>query len=322
MSGIKNKNRGFTLIELLISLALLSIIMVMVVQFMSSTAGAQKKTKENIKVQTEAKEVMINIMDGLVTASYVQVRSKNGAVYTMDKTTGSRKEALSPAAGSVSVVPTSNMTIVPDNFGNYNKMVDTDGNYIGGERKVIVDMDTFQLPGEKVADGNYPLESDLHKSAIADARSFRILKQEVAGNDTYLYIEPQYIYAEYNVMDASGKPTQVESVIYRFVDNANGSISIYLNRKIWDRNTASRWYSLLGSTPDSGDTGLLTKNLSDFYLSADAEGNALMIDALFDIKGYKYNAAETVKFRNSSVLTVRPQNLYKKATTGGGGATP
>lgn len=309
------------MIELLISLALLSIIMVMVVQFMSSTAGAQKKTKENIKVQTEAKEVMTNIMDGLVTASYVQVRSKNGVVYTMDKTTGSRKEALSPAAGSISVVPTPNMTIVPDNFGNYNKMVDADGNYIGGERKVIVDMDTFKLPGEKVADGNYPLEGDLHKSAIADARSFRILKQEVAGNDTYLYIEPLYIYAEYNILGAGGTP-QVESVMYKFVDNAKGNISIYLSRKTWDRNTASRWYSVLSAMPSSGDTGLLTKNLSDFYLSADAEGNALMIDALFDIKGYKYNAAETVKFRNSSVLTVRPQNLYKKVNIGGGGATP
>lgn len=309
------------MIELLISLALLSIIMVMVVQFMSSTAGAQKKTKENIKVQTEAKEVMTNIMDGLVTASYVQVRSKNGVVYTMNKTTGSRKEALSPATGSISVIPTSSTTIVPDNFGNYNKMVDADGNYIGGERKVIVDMDTFQLPGEKVADGNYPLKGDLHRSAISDARSFRILKQEVAGNDTYLYIEPLYIYAEYNIVGPGGTQ-QVESVMYKFVDNAKGNISIYLSRNTWDRNTASRWYTALISTSTSDDTGLLTKNLSDFYLSADAEGNALMIDALFDIKGYKYNAAETVKFRNSSVLTVRPQNLYKKVNIGGGGATP
>ena len=131
-------------------------------------------------------------------------------------------------------------------------------------------------------------------------------------------MEPEYIYAEYNILDASGKPTQVESVIYRFVDNAKGGISIYLGRKTWDRNTASRWLSTLNAIDISKDTGLLTKNLSDFYLSADAEGNALMIDALFDIKGYKYNAAETVKFRNSSVLTVRPQNLYKKAGTGGG----
>ena len=45
------------------------------------------------------------------------------------------------------------------------------------------------------------------------------------------------------------------------------------------------------------------------------EGNALLIDALFDVNGYLYNAAGTTKFRNSQVLTVRPQNLYKMLQT-------
>ncbi|MCM1157064.1 MAG: prepilin-type N-terminal cleavage/methylation domain-containing protein [Bacteroidales bacterium] len=322
MANQKNQNKGFTLIELLISLALLSIIMVMVVQFMGTTSRANMRTKENLKVQTEAKEVMTNLMDGLITANYVQIRSKDGRVYSMAKNSGVRTESLTALAGSVSVPINSSMTIVPDNFGNYNLPVDADGNYTSPERKVIVDLDTFELPGE-VNGKKYPLDGDLHKSAIADARSFRILKQDVGGTDTYLYIEPLYIYAECNALDASGNPTKVDAVMYSFKDNSDGSVSVYLGRKTYDRNDTSRWYNALITTPSSGDDGLLTKRLVDFYLSADVEGNALLIDALFEINGYKYNAADTIKFRNSSVLTVRPQNLYKKINiSGSGGATP
>ena len=96
----------------------------------------------------------------------------------MDKTTGSRKEALSQAAGSVSIVPTSDMTIVPDNFGNYNLLVDADGKYVEDERKVIVDMDTFQLPG-KANNTVYPLQGF---TQISDNRCQIFQNPEAGGS--------------------------------------------------------------------------------------------------------------------------------------------
>ncbi|MDE5864020.1 MAG: prepilin-type N-terminal cleavage/methylation domain-containing protein [Lachnospiraceae bacterium] len=333
MSSQINRNRGFTIVELLISMALLSIVMVMVVQFMSSTVAANRKTKENLRAQTEAKEVMTSIMDSLVPANYVQVRPYVGTVYEMSKDNGSRKEALSEQTGSIAVTLSSNTTIVPDNYGNYVRNTDTNPD----ERKVIIDMDTYKLLGEKTTDGPYPLSDDLDK-ATADARSFRILKQEVDGDLSYLYIKPMYIYAEYNVTDSAGNITGVSNVIYYFKYKSGGQLeSIYLYRSpetsSMSINTETRWYKALiqaSSLATAGsDKGLLTKNISDFYLSADAEGEAFLVDALFDVDGYLYNAADTINFRNSSVLTVRPQNAYKAANgsggsggSGGGEATP
>lgn len=306
----KNRNRGFTLVELLISMAILSIMMLMVVQFMSSTVMVNKKTKSNLKAQTEAKEVMSSISDNLMQANYVKVVPRSNTVYVMNKTTGSsRTEELS--TGSSTITFPVDMCLVPDNYGNYVRNVATDPD----ERKVIIDMDTYELLAEKVSDGAYPLSGDLEVDV--HARSFRILKQ----SGEYLYVEPAYIYAEYIRTNSSGNDVLC-NLIYRFdYDTTSNKLkSIYLYRSSEETDigsqTAGRYNSAKVAVNGlTGSDGLLTKNASDFYLSADAEGNALFVDALFKIKGYQYNSSDTINFRNSNVLTVRPQNAYKKVST-------
>lgn len=323
-----NKNRGFTLIELLISLALLSIVMLMVTQFMSSTSAADKKTKQNLKVQEEADEVMANMADNLMQANYICViPSSDYSLYLLEKTSGSRTESLSPASIDTLTADKKgkiNFRLVSDNYGNYVKPA-----AVTDERKVIIDMDTYQLLGQKKGTF-YPLSGDLESPPL-DARSFRVLKQEVGGTETYVYIQPAYIYAEYTVSTTKADGTKGENlcnVIYRFKYTADGN-SIYMYRSSEDtdlgRYTTERFNTAKYNVDKlSGDKGCLTKNLTDFYLSADAEGNALLVDALFEINGYKFNSADTINFRNSQVLTVRPQNTYKKTGTGssGGGTTP
>ena len=49
MKKSKRNNKGFSIIELLVSIAILSIIMLVVVQFMSTTSGAYQKNKKNLK---------------------------------------------------------------------------------------------------------------------------------------------------------------------------------------------------------------------------------------------------------------------------------
>lgn len=322
-----NKNRGFTLVELLISMALLSIIMLMVTQFMSSTSAAEKKTKQNLKVQEEANEVMTNLADSLMQANYICVSPSDDSTYLLEKTSGSRTESLSPTA--IDTLTTDkkgkiDFRLVSDNYGNYVKPATATD-----ERKVIIDMDTYQLLGEK-KDTFYPLPGDLESPPV-DVRSFRVLKQEVGGKETYVYIQPAYIYAEYTVSGTNPDGTDYENlcnVIYRFKYTTDGG-SIYMYRSSEDtdlgKDTTERFNAAKYNVDRlSGDTGRLTKNLTDFYLSADAEGNALLADVLFEINGYKFNSADTINFRNSQVLTVRPQNTYKKAGSGssGGGATP
>lgn len=322
-----NKNRGFTLVELLISMALLSIIMLMVTQFMSSTSAAEKKTKQNLKVQDEANEVMTNIADSLMQANYICVIPSDSYTYLVDKTSGNRTESLTPTSiATLTSDKGADVTfrLVSDNYGNYVRPgTATD------ERKVIIDMDTYQLAGEK-KDTVYPLSGDLESPPL-DVRSFRVLKQEVSGKETYVYIQPAYIYAEYTVSKTQANGTVDEllcNVIYRFEYTADGG-NIYMYRSSEDTDlgkyTAGRLDTAKGKVDAlSDETGRLTKNLTDFYLSADAEGNALLTDVLFEIGGYKFNSADTINFRNSQVLTVRPQNTYKKAGTGSssGGTTP
>lgn len=319
-----NKNRGFTLIELLISMALLSIVMLMAVQFMSSTAGANKKTQKNLKIQTEAGDVMNNISDSLTVASYIKVVPET-TPYELQKTSGTRKEESAP----VTVTPsTASLTsdkgavlsfnLVSDNYGNRVRLSTAD------ERKVIVNMDTFRLVGEK-KNTYYPLSGDLETDP--DVRSFRMLKQNVGGTDKYIYVKPQYIYAEYYVKQDTGGSVKnlLCNVIYRFVYTSDGG-SIYMYRSSEDTDlgidTKDRYNTAKANVDALTDeTGRLTEHLSDYYLSADAEGNALLVDALFEYDGYLFNSADTIKFRNSEVLTVRPQNSYKELITGGSGGS-
>lgn len=311
MNRQTSRNKGFTLIELLVCMALLSIVMVMVVQFMSSTAGANRKTQYNMKVQSVANEVMLNISESLMRAEYVKVVPINSNCYTVSNTATQTPPASVQLERSATLAtPTvpipANAQLVPDNYGNYvNPAADT-------ERKVIIDMDTYELPGEK-KDTVYPLSGDMEEGTVA--RSFRILKQEIGGKDTYLYVVPLYIYAEYRVRE-DDDTENLCCVIYKF-DYTEKTISMFRSSEDTDLSTATdRFnYAVSGVNALSGTEGMLTEYMTDCYLSADVEGNALLLETYFNVNNYQYNSSDTIQFRNSQVLTVRPQNLYLKQNT-------
>lgn len=302
------RNKGFTLVELLISMALLSIIMLIVVQFMSTTTAAQKRTKYNLKAQTAGNELMNNISDTMSQASYVRVVPAEEKVYK--KTSGTRIEPMEEGTSN----PTSDSSsfafdLVPDDYGNYVRNTDT--NTVN--RKVIVDMDTYQLVGEKQGTV-YPLTNDLEAKG-RDVRSFRCMKQTSGPNVTYLYVKPEYIYVEYN-----GRTTNEEGdlenhlyyVMYRFVYEDAKPTKVYMVRGETTHNTFEKLAAAKSAVNGlSGEEGLLTDDLKDFYLSCDAEGGAFMLDALMDVKGYMYNATTTVAVRNTEVLTAKPINSYQ-----------
>lgn len=312
------QNKGFTLVELLISLALLSIIMLMVIQFMSTTTGANRKTKYNLKAQTAAKELMTNMSDTISQASYVQVIPYEDTVY--EKPEGTRLEAMSTST----LRPTSDTSgfsfnLVPDDYGNFVRNTTTTPT----ERKVIVDMQTYKLVAEK-NNAIYPLSGDLNPIS-ADVRSFRALKQvKPSGDVAYLYVKPAYIYVENSVREENTMGKKVErlkATMYRFdySDPDNTKVYVYRGNTGHDLNNKVAGFKNLvdGLT---GEEGLLTDNLSDFYLSADAEGGAFMLDALMDVKGYMYNACETVALRNTEVLTARPYRSFRLGAGSGGDA--
>lgn len=302
------RNKGFTLVELLISMALLSIIMLIVVQFMSTTTAAQKRTKYNLKAQTAANELMNNISDTMAQASYVRVVPAEAKVY--EKTSGTRIEPMVEGTSN----PTSDSSsfafdLVPDDYGNYVRNTDTNTK----NRKVIVDMDTYQLVGEKQGTV-YPLTNDLEAKGT-DVRSFRCMKQKSGPNVKYLYVKPAYIYVEYNgrtTNEGGDLENHLYYVMYRFDYSEPDSAKVYMVRGETNHNTSEKLAAAKSAVDAlSDEDGLLTDDLEDFYLSCDAEGGAFMLDALMDVKGYMYNATTTVAVRNTEVLTAKPINSYQ-----------
>ena len=308
MSKTKKVNQGFSLIELLIAVTILSIVMIMVVQFMSTSSAAHRKTKKNLSVQTEAMQVLEQMSDTLMQAEYVRVMSMDGTMYTITQdSAGERKITPETAVG------TFDYDFVPDNYGNYAEWCD----YSYGNREVVVNFDTYELVDKATGD-NYPLDSDA--DAGREVRSFRALKN---GAD-YSYIMPKYIYVEYATVRDDGTEATAHVVYYitDIKDAKEGTRSLYLYRYETDDpvNKRSLGYNFAcGHTAireNLGEDGLITENLKDFYLSADSEGNAFLTNMLFSDGGYEYNTVETINFRNSNVLTVRPQKLYKVKGTG------
>lgn len=286
-----NKNKGFSLIELLIAMTILSIIMIMVTQFMGTTSGALSKTKKNLKIQTKAMEIGTQLSDTLMQAKYIRVATQDGRVYELDTTLGPKKKNR-----TVSDVGDVNGDLVVDNYPNWN-------NGTSDERTIIYNPNTYKLVDKN---GNaYPLSSDPDTIGVV---SFRRLKNELpSGNYQQLYVKPMFIYVVYQAKKEDGTLYDAFA-IYQI----NGN-SLYVGRGDMPAVVSGDGYANAFSSL-SGTEGLITDDLVDFYLSADSDGNALFIDFVLQdgrYKQYNYNYVETVQFRNSEVLTVRPQKLNK-----------
>ncbi len=330
MRKTKKLNQGFSLIELLIAVTILSIVMIMVVQFMSTSSAAYRKTKKNQAVQTEAMKVVEQLSDTLMQAQYVRVVTKDDGMYSITKTDTDTKNKR-----VITKVDTPDKTkvsydFVPDNYCNYAEK----RNSKQESRKVIVDFKNYRIVDE--TNNEYPLTTDLDYNGVS-VRSFRALSH----GGTYSYVKPEYIYVEYMGKD------KLMHVIYHLTnmtDDTDDTCSLYMYRyesNLTD-NTKGFEYArtqlnaILGvgagskqSADDKkftsakhigGSTkkqGLVSDKVEDFYLSADVEGNAILANLMFKDGGYQYNAVETISIRNSQVLTVRPQKLFKVKQTVG-----
>ena len=293
-----NKNKGFSLIELLIAITLLSIVMIMVTQFMSTTSGALSKTKKNLNLQTEAMEVGEQLSDALAQATYIRVCTQDNIIYELDNNLNDkRKKREESAAGSI------DGQLVVDNYPNY----------LGtNNRKIILDTSNYKLVNESGT--SYPISGDGDQTE--DIQSFRILtKNNVAGSP--LYVKPKYIYLQYQ-KKVNGTESEAY-VIYCFKNKeiymARGSMSELGGAVLADGYLEAVSTVESKSAKEKGKNGLLTESLSDCYFSADTDANTVFLDMLFldsRYKKYTYNYTETIVLRNSNVLTVPPQKMFKK----------
>lgn len=79
-----NNNRGFTFIELVIAVAILTIIMGSVVQFMATTSVAYQRTNRDNEVQRQAQDVYDTISTCIMQANRVVLYGKAGTATSSD----------------------------------------------------------------------------------------------------------------------------------------------------------------------------------------------------------------------------------------------
>ena len=284
-------NKGFSLIELLIALAILSVLALMVSRLMVSTTAAYRKNKERLELQSDAGRVMTQLSDAICQATYIRVQSDDLKDYQL----------------------------VPDNYGNY---VNPDkDNY----RKVVLEKDTFKLVNNLLEDSYYPLDNDLDCAetvagsgvviAPSPVRSFRTLKDETAN--TYKYVKANYIYIEYvdveYVTDATGKKQKQnvnKSLIYKWSE-AESSLRMVRKDKIdlKEKNRYAKAKLEVDALKDND--GLITDLISSFKLSANVDEECILTQVEFKNNKYTYSMNEPINFRNSNVLTVSPQKLFR-----------
>lgn len=300
-----NKNKGFSLIELLIAIALLSIIMIMVIQFMSTSSGALSKTKKNLNLQTEAIEVGEQLTDAIAQATYIRVCTQDNVTYKLDNQLDSeRKKRTVTNEGTITG------ELVVDNYPNYLRAGTSD-------RQIILDDTNYTLVD--TGGSLYPKSGDEDPTSV---QSFRILTSNgVAGEP--LYVKPKYIYVRYQ-KKVNGSESEAY-VIYYFKDKevymARGDVSDLEAVSVAEGYGMADGYRAAVASVNTksagadGENGLLTECVSDCYFSADTEENTVFLDMLFEdsrYSQYTYNYVETILLRNSNVLTVAPQKMYKK----------
>lgn len=296
-----HRNRGFSLIELLISMAIVSVVMIIVTQFMGTTSGALRKTKKNLAIQTEALDVGNQLSDALVSATYIRVRTKDKKTYILDtQLSGKRRKRTNTVKAS----PALSGDLVVDNYPNYIRTT-------GAERKIILG-NNYRLV---TASGtSYPLATDTSEASGTVAQSFRLLTEN--GTADPAYVIPQYIYVRYQ---RKLEGTEKEAYVIFYFSGTN----VYMARGDYDSLTGAKadgFQAAINAVNTKasgalGTNGLLTQYAEDYYFSADTLANTVFLSMKFrnpKYKAYYYDYEETVILRNTNVLTVPPQKMFKK----------
>lgn len=290
----QKSNKGFSLVELLVAIAVMSIILVMVVQMMGSSSVALRKTKKKLELQTEAMEFREQFSDIVMQATYIRVLTKDKKLYTFDTELSDKNRRKRDVADDGTI----NGTLVTDSYPDYT-------NPANRKLDIYMNQNDYTLFGRDKA-GDYP-------STIGPEQSFRILTDGTTSGKPH-YIIPAYIYVRYQpTLDADRAVVAEEYAIYKFTDDkkvyvAKGTIT---NAKtLVGDGFATAKTSVDGA---SGYNGLMSDKVNDVYFSADVDANTVYIDIQFENAKYinqTYEYRDSIVLRNTYTLTVPPNKMY------------
>lgn len=295
---LNNRNKGFSLVELLVAIAVMSIIMVMVVQMMGNSSVILRKTNKKLALQTEALEFREQFSDILMQATYVRVESADKKTYTLDTSIDTseknKRKRVSASVGDI------NGSLVSDNYPNY----------------LIAGNNNFDIFMKKADFTLYCTDTAGTQHNSDTKQSFRKLLDGVTDGKPY-YVKPSYIYLRYH-LDSSAKTEKYS--IFRF-DNSSGTYKVYSAKGTINNINATTddGFDVAKTVVDakSGNDGLMSENVKDVYFSVDAIGNSAFVDMQFENAKYinqTYEYRDTISLHNSYVITVPPNKMFIKTT--------
>ena len=288
---MKNDNKGITLIELLVSLAILSIFMVTVTFFLSTSTKSVNQTKKQVQVQQDAKELYEILNSTIMQASSVRIRTDHSITgpTTSDSDITSRRSAGFPTFGTDTTVSgdvefISKAAYDSIDFVDKNNLTDYTSKYKtnGVGKPSVYYTDSF---GKKQLDTNY-----------VSAAEYEAAKEYLAGsiNQYAAFDDGEYEVKAIStgpvvLSTVSGSPTTKTYYYTVLYDSAKGKV--YINK------------SETKSDYTINEDNLVADNCTQFTVNAqEGKSNALELKLTLSNGGYSYTLGGTVNIRNNKVM--------------------
>ena len=280
---MKNDNKGITLIELLVSLAILSIFMVTVTYFLSTSTKSVNQTKKQVAVQQNAKEVYESLNSTIMQASSVRIRTNKiitNPATTDTEITNRRSAGFNStiaSGGSVEFISKAAYDSIEFVTANsYSKSTYTSKFKTNGVGKPSVYYtDSFgkkQLDTKYVSAAEYEAATEYLDTNISNYAAFDDGEYEVTAIST----GPVTV----------GGVTNYYTVLY---DAANDKV--YINK-----DASHSDYTIRAAN-------LVADNCTEFTVNAqEGKNNALVLKLTLSDGGYSYTLGGTVNIRNNKVM--------------------
>lgn len=272
----KRNNKGFTFVELILAVAIMSIIMVSIVHFMTTTSTVYSRSNRDNEVQSMAQDVYEQVYSCLMQANKIIM-------------TGSAKKADGTYDG-MKLYASDSMDVIKDEVSRVSR---TTGSMCNDQEKELnYRLNTVTIQGISSSHMPQPLYA------------FRSLKKD---DGTFTEIRVYALYVEYQTKVGGAYETCCATFCY---DNLSGKL--YLNRHYEsDRAAEPQFFTdtnlkaVIDYHQESNDANVICKSIDTdgFRVVFDAENGGIGLILEFDNYSLTYESQGMVKVRNKNVLT-------------------
>lgn len=262
---VLDNQKGFSFVELLIVLAILSIVMIALSQFMGTSVMAYQRTNADITVHNSAQQTYNQISNSIMQANDVYVCGMTSTAETFNLMIKADEDSLSTLGFGSKDGKKENNRLV-----SYNASGVKDGNVYNKKSGA-------KLKWIYAVDGNkFTIQTFYRINGAATDTKYIICKQQ----------EKAY--------DSSGNGFYKDIYVYYYLDEKEHDLYM------WKSDSLNMYV-----TKQTDDAEIFCENVTGFKTSSDTDGNGLQVELQFEDRKMEYNSNGMIKIRNSNVLVGR-----------------